>query len=191
MIKTNPKVYITDFTRNRTYDRAHSHSMHRSLKGNRGFTLLEAIIGFLILSIGMLGIASLQAMALKAGKTSVYNSVATMKVDEIIESMRANPSVLGAYVGTGVGADGGCSTGGATCAPGVLALDDLFWWSQNLQAGLPSTVNTEITVVAAVAPSNMAIVTVDVKWKERSKTSSVGDDKEVSTTAYVCAQIPC
>ncbi len=165
-------------------------SMRSTIKGNRGFTLLEALIGFLVLSVGMLGIASLQAMSLKAGKTSVYNSIATMKVDEIIESMRANPTALASYVGAGGGASGGCSTG-SICLPAQLAADDVFWWSENLKAGLPAAATTNIAVVAAVPPSRMAVVTVNVNWQERSKTTSSGEAKGISTTAFVCTQSPC
>ena len=91
-----------------------------SIKANRGFTILEAIIGFLILSVGMLGIASLQAISLKSGKTAVYGSVATMKVEELFESMRANSTALTSYAGTGGGANNGCS-GTTNCSPAALA----------------------------------------------------------------------
>ena len=93
---------------------------------SRGFTLLEALIGFMILSIGMLGIASLQAISIKVGKTSVYGSVAMMKVEELFESMRVNPTVLGTYAtsGGGAGVANACS-GANGCAYADLALDDI------------------------------------------------------------------
>ena len=159
-----------------------------SFRRCRGFSLLEALLGFLILSIGMLGIASLQAISLKAGKTSVYGSVAMMKVDELIESMRANPSELASYTGGGV--NNGC-TGAKSCTAAELAADDVYWWKQNLKAGLPGAATTAVTYTAAVAPSKMATVKVDVNWKERDRDSGGSIDKTYTTTAYICTEIPC
>ena len=163
-------------------------TQNRHIRNNRGFTLLEALIGFLILSIGMLGIASLQAISLKAGKTSVYGSVATMKVDELFESIRANPGALATYAGAG--AQNNC-WGTKVCTEAQLAEDDVFWWKQNLKAGLPSTATTAVTITAAVAPSSMATVQISVSWKERDKTKNASVSKTYSTTANICTQIPC
>ncbi len=161
---------------------------------NRGFTLLEALLGFLILSIGMLGIASLQAVSLKAGKTSVYGSVAMMKVDELIESMRANntAAALAAYAaaGAGNGTDNGC-TGATICSDVQMAQDDVFWWKKNLAAGLPGAATTTVTLTPAVAPSKMATVKVDINWKERSKDAGGSVSKTYTTTATICTAIPC
>jgi type IV pilus assembly protein PilV len=163
------------------------------LQNSQGFTLLEALIGFLILSIGMLGIASLQAISLKSGKTSVYGSVAMMKVDELFESIRANPSAeaLTAYAaaGAGEGFDHGCGTN--TCDKVQLAQEDVFWWKQNLTAGLPDTATTTVAVIAAVAPSKMATVTISVNWSERNKEAAGSVDRSYASTANICSEIPC
>lgn len=159
-----------------------------SIKNKRGFSLIEALLGFMVLSIGMLGIASLQTISLKAGKTSVYGSVAMMKVDELIESMRSNASELATYAGAGT--SNGC-TGTKTCTSAELAADDVYWWKQNLKAGLPGAVTSAVSVTAATAPSKMATVKVDVSWKERDKDTGGSIDKTYSTTAFICTEIPC
>lgn len=161
-------------------------------KRQQGFTLLEALIGFLILSIGMLGIASLQAISLKAGQTSVYVSVAVMKTEEILESMRINSVGLASYVGSGPGANNSC--GGATqCSPAQLAQDDIFWWKKSLKAGLPNNNDTTtlITVTPPASPSKMATVEVDINWKQRSKTSASPETKTASAVVYICTAVPC
>ena len=153
--------------------------------------MLEALIGFLILSIGMLGIASLQALSLQSGKSSVYGSVAMMKVDELIESMRANPGALADY--TGAGANNAC-TANKQCTESELAADDVFWWKNNLKAGLPGAATTVVAVTPAVAPSRMATVRVDITWSERNKDASsdaASVSKTYSTTANICTEIPC
>lgn len=161
-----------------------------SISKNRGFTLLESVIGFLILSIGLLGIASLQTTALKAGKTSVYASVAMMKAEEIIESMRINATALDDYKGKGVGENKSCST--VDCSPSALALDDLFWWGKNLTAGLPAdTTKVNISVIAPTAGSQMAIVTVAISWDERKKDEAGNIGRNFTTTTTICAADPC
>lgn len=165
------------------------------LKNCRGFTLVEALIGFLILSIGMLGIASLQAVSLKAGKTSVYGSVAMMKVDELVESMRANPSAtaLAAYVAAGAGTNKNCTATTTTnCTVTQLAQDDVFWWNKNLKAGLPDPVSTSVVLTTApVAPSKLATVTITIGWSERKKDAVGSNAKTYSTVANICTGIPC
>jgi len=154
----------------------------------RGFTLLEALIGFMVLSIGMLGIASLQAISLKAGKASIYGSVAIMKVEELFESMRANPTALASY--TGDGQNNAC-TGTKICTPAQLALDDVYWWKQDLKAGLPSTAKTTVTVTPAAAPSKMVTVSIEASWKERDKDSEGSVGKSYTAATNICTEIPC
>lgn len=163
---------------------------------NRGFTLLEALIGFLILSTGMLGIASLQAISLKAGKTSVYSSVAMMKVEELLESMRVNPTpvALAAYdaAGEGTGTDNTCAS--IACTPDQLAQEDIFWWKKNLMAGLPGTATTVVTYTPASALSRMATMQVDVNWTERNKDTGASLARIYSTVADICTNdvsAPC
>lgn len=172
----------------------HCFNNHCFYDKNRGFTLIEALIGFLILSIGMLGIASLQAVSLKAGKSAVYGSVAMMKVEEIFESMRVNPTALVAYAAAGTGTDRDC-TGANTCTPAELADDDVFWWNQNLTAGLPAvvTTTTTITLTATVLPSNMTNVAVTVNWRERNQDVGGGDNvaRAYTAAASICVAVPC
>lgn len=160
-----------------------------SMKNNRGFTILEAIIGFLILSIGMLGIASLNAVSLQAGKSAIYSSVAIMKVDEIFESMRANSGALDSYIGTGTG--GAPCTATDVCTGARLASDDLYWWSKNLKAGLPDAATVQISVVSPVAPLKMAAVTVVVTWSERSDASSTSEARTYTAITNICTANPC
>ena len=179
-------------------NRQNNHISKCHINKCRGFTLLEALIGFMILSIGMLGIASLQAVSLQAGKTSVYGSVAMMKVDELFESMRANSSAaaLLAYdtAGDGTGTYNNCS-GTIECDVEKLAQDDIYWWKQNLKAGLPGAATTVVTVADTVPASKMQIVTIDITWSERNKDTAEGAassvDKTYTTTASICTEIPC
>jgi len=142
----------------------------------KGFSLIEALVAFLILSVGMLGIASLQTMSLKSGHTAALRTVAVMKVDEILESMRSNPTALLNYAaGTAdMGTDNGCSqttVAAAACTPAQMALDELFRWKSSLIEALPNNAATTATVVItpAVLPATMNLVVVSVNWSERDQ----------------------
>lgn len=140
-----------------------------------GFSLIEALVAFLILSIGMLGIASLQTMSVKAGHTATLRTAAVMKADEILESIRANPTVLLSYANGGgdSGTDNGCSqttTAAVVCAPALMALDDIFRWKSSLKDVLPDNASTTASVVvtAPVPPETMTNIVVTINWSERN-----------------------
>lgn len=56
----------------------------------KGVSMVEIVVAMVILSIGLLGVASLQANTLKYLKASNYRSEASQAVYEIADRMRAN-----------------------------------------------------------------------------------------------------
>lgn len=65
----------------------------------RGVGLIEVMVAVAILAFGMLGIAALQATALRASQSSLERSEAVMQTYAILDSMRANRNVamIGGY----------------------------------------------------------------------------------------------
>jgi len=61
----------------------------------RGFSLIEVLVALLVLSIGLLGIASMQLVALRSTRSAYLNSVATIQVNAMLERLRASRSVVG------------------------------------------------------------------------------------------------
>lgn len=126
----------------------------QSLHSERGATLIEALVSILVLSLGLLGLASLQANALAYQKSSwAIHRIAELSGD-ISERIRANP--LGAtnnyYVYTAnytaakaaTIASNNCRTSGAACTTAQIANDDLSAWLAKAQAALPGgAVNLE------------------------------------------------
>ena len=148
----------------------HMNNKHRQ----KGFSLIEALVAFLILSVGMLGIASLQTMSLKSGHSAAMRTVAVMKVEEILESMRSNPGAITDFAaGTGdPGVDFGCSQGGSAateCTTTQMAQDEIFRWKNSLIEALPDNTATTASVVVTppVAGSTLNLVVVSVNWSER------------------------
>ena len=62
----------------------------KQVKGESGFTLLEALISIVVLSVGMLGIAGLQANAIRTNATAQEVTAATnwagLRVDQLIHA---------------------------------------------------------------------------------------------------------
>ncbi len=63
---------------------------HGCFARQRGTTLIEALVAVVILSIGLLGMAGLQANALKLNQTSLQRSQATILAYTILDQMRSD-----------------------------------------------------------------------------------------------------
>ena len=119
----------------------------------RGFTLIEALIAFVILSVGLLGIVSLQAMAKTSQHLAIQHTRAVTLADAIVERIRVNPAGLDVYnIGSGdprgisstSEPDPDCQSDTTTCTQQELAAHDLWVWEQALM-GAGATVDGENT----------------------------------------------
>nr|WP_255492831.1 type IV pilus modification protein PilV [Luteimonas sp. RC10] len=66
-------------------------------RGQRGVSLIEVLVAVVVLGIGLLGTAALQAVAMRAGQSSLASSMAVVQTNSIIEAMRANIAQASAY----------------------------------------------------------------------------------------------
>jgi type IV pilus assembly protein PilV len=64
-----------------------------SIIHSRGITMIEVLVALVILSIGLLGLASLQANALKYNQSAYMRTQATQYAYDIADRMRANRDV--------------------------------------------------------------------------------------------------
>ena len=73
----------------------------RSMRASaHGIGLIEVLVSVLVLSVGLLGIAAMQSMALRGGQGSLERSQAVMQTTAIIEAMRGNRTNAASYNGT-------------------------------------------------------------------------------------------
>ena len=165
----------------------------------RGFSLLEALVAFLILSIGLLGIASLQLISLKAGHTATLRTVAVIKVEEILERIRINQLVVDSYTvdTTTLGVDHGCNdSSGAmvTCTSAQMVEQDIFNWKAGLKTSLPDNATTTASIaVVPATPGDMptAEVAVTINWQERNTETQIMDDMSYSVVSHICVDTTC
>lgn len=84
-------------------------------KAMTGATLIEVMIALVIMSIGLLGLASLQLTGVSANSNSEKRTQAAIVANDIIERMRANPAgVTAGEYATATSAALNCSTPPAT-----------------------------------------------------------------------------
>ncbi len=130
----------------------------------RGFTLIEVLVTLVVLAIGLLGLAGLQASSLKHNNNAYQRTQATFLAYDILDRMRANPMGIenGDYdnIDTGGGplTDPGCID--TRCDPVTLTASDIFEWANRLATILPSGRGV-ITGNGANAP-----FTVTVMWDD-------------------------
>jgi len=93
-----------------------------------GLSLVEVLVAVVLLSIGLLGLAGLQASGIRVGQSSTHRSQAAQLAHDMIERMRANAASAGAY---------NLTLGDAAPACASVAACDLRDWRLRLQS-LPS-----------------------------------------------------
>jgi len=107
-------------------------------KRQSGFTLVEVLVAALLLSIGLIGLAGLQAASLANNQSSFMRSQVTSLAYDLADRMRSNiiGSNANAYVPTNAAMVATCqSTAG--CSPVQLAQNDLAEWNAAITAYLP------------------------------------------------------
>lgn len=126
-----------------------------------GATLLEVLIAVLVLSVGMLGVAALQATALRNSASSYERSQATILSYSLFDAMRADAASAAAY-----------NTAGWLCsAPTGTSLRDrqLADWMGALKTNLGNSANTCVSVEGCGAGGNCVVT---VQWDDSKGTGS-------------------
>ena len=121
----------------------------------RGVALLEVLIAVLILAIGLLGLAGLQAQALKTNQSSFQRTRAVMLSYFILDAMRADRQAMltGAYERP------------KTCgvpAGGTLAQYNINFWIQEIKNSLGNT-NESCGLITCNAAGDC---TVQIWWDD-------------------------
>ncbi len=138
----------------------------------RGFSLLEVLIALVILSVGLLGLAALQAEGLRGSGSAFTRTQGVLLAADITDRMRANRQALDSYVialgdaGTNPGKRCSDTTAGDAedppCTGAEMAQSDIVLW----KAALGNLPNGEGSITAvAGSPGRFTVL---VQWSDRT-----------------------
>lgn len=122
-----------------------------------GFTLLEALIAVLVLSIGLLGVAAMQLKAMQSAQVAYQRSVATLAAQDAVERLWAS-----------VAANNG------TCALGSIA-----GWADDWDPFFPGTL-----LDPPLNQSNCRFV-INIQWGDDRLVMGDGSAEGVASLAYL------
>ena len=150
----------------------------------RGFSLMETMVALLVISIGLLGIASLQGTSMKQTASSLNHSQAVWIAYDMADRIRVNPAGAADYAGidTETGYQQNCMS--SECSAAQMATADAADWAQSLQ-GLPAG--------RGMITGDASRLTVTVMWDDEStgaRGTGCGPDPEVDLTCYTVVLLP-
>ena len=139
-----------------------------SPRGQRGMSLLEVLIAVLVLAIGLLGIAALQATALRNSQSSMERTQAVIETYAILDAMRAN--LIGARAGNYELARTCAATTAAGNPADLLRDADHQAWITDLQRLGPGSCGTIACVNTSLAKADC---TITVEWNDSRGTGGL------------------
>lgn len=138
-----------------------------------GFSLIEVLIAFLVLSIGMLGVASLQVNSARYIHEAKMRTTAAISVNEIVNRIQATAydmngtardTLLNLYVG---------ATPASTCVPNLSSIEnDLACLGHTISSQLP---NGSYTLTSMGART----LRIRVSWFNRDLQASANTDWDI------------
>ncbi len=135
----------------------------------RGFTLIEVLISIVILSIGLLGVAGMQATSMSNNHQAFIKTQAAHMAADMADRIRANSDAVAAYgdfsTAAAPAAPGNCINIGCTAAQ--LATYDLFQWSQAfLRDPKPALPGGRGFISLTDNGAGLQVITITVLWQE-------------------------
>jgi type IV pilus assembly protein PilV len=137
-----------------------------------GFSMIEVLIALVVLAFGLLGLALMQTLNLRYTQSAQQRTLAVNLASELLDTMRANRSQIGAYAMgeadfAGVDFAGGCGT----FDPATAAANVERWKCEVKEALGPES-------YAEVDVSDAPTVLVTVFWTE-AETDNLADGGKI------------
>ncbi len=109
-----------------------------SRRTQRGVSLIEVLVSVLILAIGLVGVAGLQAFALKNNQSAQTRSQASALAYDLADRMRGNvaAAIAGMYNPATAAELSACRTASG-CTLGEMAQDEMQRWLNDVEDILP------------------------------------------------------
>lgn len=149
-----------------------------------GMSLIEVLVSVLILSIGLLGIAAMQSLALRNGQSSLERGQAVVQSYSILDAIRADRDNAVSYNTNGmrcttVAAPAGSNTGQ------VAANSQLNNWVNSIKVAMGNASDT--STCGQVRCTADAVCTVTVQWDDSRSNNASGTGSETRQAVTVAA----
>jgi type IV pilus assembly protein PilV len=165
-----------------------------------GFSLVEVMVALVVISIGLLGIAKMQALALSSTGTAKMRSLASIEAASLASTMRADRtywSAVGATLTVNVANTGvvtaapdatlnaapasHCTSIAPACTSAQIAAQDLNDWAQTLINILPGGSAVVVCNVDATG-ANPVSCSIQLNWNENLVALSTATNASATTT---------
>jgi type IV pilus assembly protein PilV len=174
----------------------------QSSKSLAGFSLIEVLVALIIVSVGLLGIAKMQALAYSSTGIASKRSLAAIEGSSLASSMSANriywsaltaaatTNVVGAVVTStdpALTAAPNCTPGAAApCTPSQIAGYDMNAWATALKKILP---NDKATITCASTAGALPVnCVITMTWVENQ--AAINSQEAQAATAAAAAGTP-
>lgn len=127
-----------------------------------GAGLIEVLIAVLVLAIGLLGIAAMQATALRNSQSSLERSQGVISTYSIMDAMRANLDAAKAFE---YNTSASCDVSGSA----TLAENDIAFWQEQLEQNLGED------ACGTVDCNNSGLCLISVTWDDTRGAGGVDD----------------
>jgi type IV pilus assembly protein PilV len=142
-----------------------------------GFSLVEVMVTLIVMSVGLLGIAKMQALALTSTTSARMRSLVALEASSLASTMRADRAYWASVTADPIVqfASGAITktqdntlqpNATCPCTPPQIAFGDLREWVQNLSQQVKDVQGTvSCTVPLATAPAPVSC-TISLNWPE-------------------------
>lgn len=130
----------------------------KSRRRQRGLTLIEILVAILVVSVGLLGVAGLQATSLTANRVAYARTQATILAYDMADRMRVNreAALNGEF-------DNGYDDNSAPNAGSQVITDQVNDWLDLIDSNLPNGEGMIDTNISGCA----TCVRVGIQWEDR------------------------
>jgi type IV pilus assembly protein PilV len=176
----------------------------RTTRYSAGFSLVEVMVALVVVSIGLLGLAKMESLALSSTSVAGSRAIAAIEASSLAAAMHANPgywaggfapatttvyydSTPALHISGGLATAANCLTAGSgSCTPPQMAAFDVQQWALDVKNVLPMPLST-ITCSTAGFP---VTCTVQIQWTENAVAADAQNQTNIGAISTSAASAP-
>ncbi|MET3105397.1 type IV pilus assembly protein PilV [Oxalobacteraceae bacterium GrIS 2.11] len=169
------------------------------IKPQSGVSLIEVLISLLVIAVGVLGMAKMQALAVSSTQTSGARALIALQANSLAALMHSDKGFWQVKTGTPNCAAASCTLSGTSttifgtvptacsftslCLPGPMVAYDINNWMNSINSFIPTySANINCSGGGTASPVNCAI---SISWFEKQQGGSVTTATVAQTTPSV------